>query len=256
MAQLPRNEVDRIQAKKESKWVQYDTLAQIPEQIRRDADRNSGVTRKATAVMIRNSLLMAFLTRLPWRQRNIRELTIAPFASGGNLYKEEIPAQCRMAKSQWVEEALRTNPRERFWQCYFRPHETKTGCLVRLILPRQLVPSLEEYLDNHRAVLLDKHRDPGTLFFTGRGRPFCRKGILRIVGDLTMKYASIRVNPHLIRDIFAVRWLEDHPEDYLTLSKILWHSNVNTTIRIYGRGFDESHGARAAQRWLDKRNGT
>jgi hypothetical protein len=29
-------------------------------------------------------------------------------------------------------------------------------------------------------------------------------------------------------------------EDYLTLSKILWHTNINTTIRIYGRRFNES----------------
>ena len=202
---------------------------------------------------MRDSLLMAFITTLPWRQRNIRELKVMPFADGGNLYKEEIPAHCRMARSPWVEEALRANPRERFWQFHFRSHETKTGCVVRAILPRQLVPPLEEYIARHRGVLLGEHRDPGTLFFSRRGHPFSRGAILRMVGDLTMKYGKVRVNPHLIRDIFAVKWLQDHPEDYVTVMKILWHRNIQTTLRFYGAGFDESHAAVRVEEWQDRR---
>jgi integrase len=58
---------------------------------------------------------------------------------------------------------------------------------------------------------------------------------------------------HLFRDIFAVKWLEQNPEDYLTLSKLLWHRNIRTTLRIYGRNFDESYGVRRAEEWLEKR---
>src|SRR5579859_7910492 len=68
-----------------------------------------------------------------------------------------------------------------------------------------------------------------------------------------MRYTGRRVNPHLLRDIFAVKWLEDHPEDYLTLSKILWHRNIQTTLQIYGAGFDESHGARRVDDWREQR---
>jgi integrase len=50
------------------------------------------------------------------------------------------------------------------------------------------------------------------------------------------------------------RWLDDHPEDYLTLSKILWHSDVRTTLRIYGRNFDESNGAAKVDEWLKKKS--
>ena len=40
------------------------------------------------------------------------------------------------------------------------------------------------------------------------------------------------MTPRIFRDIFACAWLEDHPEDFLTLSKILWHLNINSTLRI------------------------
>jgi integrase len=72
-------------------------------------------------------------------------------------------------------------------------------------------------------------------------------------GRLTARYAGRRVTPHLFRDIFAVKYLEDRPEDYLTLSKVLWHSNVQTTLGVYGAKFDESHGARRVDEWLDQR---
>jgi integrase len=44
----------------------------------------------------------------------------------------------------------------------------------------------------------------------------------------------------MFRDIYAYMWLEKFPEDYLTVSKLLWHKNINTTINIYGRRFNES----------------
>jgi len=75
------------------------------------------------------------------------------------------------------------------------------------------------------------------------------------VADLTIRFVGLKINPHFIRDILAYKWLEDHPEDYLTLSKILWHKNIQTTLRIYGQKFDESNGVRRVEEWLDRRNG-
>ena len=253
MAELPNGQDSRTKEKKDHKWVPYQTLVRIPDQIRRDLAATADLTKKAKAAMVRDAMLIALLTTLPWRQRNVRECRVKPFAQGGNLFMEEIPPNSVIAKPKWVEDTLRANPRQRFWQFYFRSAETKTGRAIRGIVPRQIVPLLEEYLDHHRAVLLGEHPDPGTLFCTGRGTPVCRNELIRMTGAITMKYTGRRVNPHLFRDIFAVAWLEDHPEDYLTLSKILWHSNINTTIRIYGRNFDESHGARRVEQWLDER---
>jgi hypothetical protein len=57
----------------------------------------------------------------------------------------------------------------------------------------------------------------------------------------------------LFRHIFATKFLEERPEDYLALSKILWHRDVETTISLYGAAFDESYGARAAEQWRNQR---
>ncbi len=57
-----------------------------------------------------------------------------------------------------------------------------------------------------------------------------------------------------VRNSVAYKWLKEHPKDFLTLSKILWHKNVQTSIRIYGSRFDESSGTCAMEAWLDQRS--
>jgi integrase len=70
---------------------------------------------------------------------------------------------------------------------------------------------------------------------------------------LTLRHAGRRVSPHPFRDIVAYTWLKEHPKDFLTLSKMLWHSNINTTLQIYGSRFNESSGVCATESWLDGR---
>jgi hypothetical protein len=74
---------------------------------------------------------------------------------------------------------------------------------------------------------------------------------LTIEKERGMSTGSRRVNPHLFIDIFAVKFLEEHPENYLRLAKILRHPDVKPTIRLYGRKYDESHGARVAEDLLE-----
>jgi integrase len=202
--------------------------------------------------MMRNALLIQLLITLLWRQQNIRLCKFMPFSQGGNLYKEPIPPSSRMKRSPWAQEALRANPTERFWQFFFRAHETKTEYVARGPLPIQIVQPLEQYIARYRGVLLGNRPDPGTLFFNRKGRPYDRKALTRIIGDITMKYGKVRVNPHLFRDIWAVKWLEDHPEDYLTVMKTLWHRKIDTSLK-YGAGFDESHAAVRIEEWHNKR---
>ena len=252
IAELPNDFEVLAKERKERRWVSYDALARVPDQIRQDVERVYGRDERATALMARDALLIEWMITLPWRQRNIRECKLLSFAKRGNLSKEEIPTNSTMAKAEWAQQQLRANPAETFWQFYFRPEETKTGNIVRAILPYQLVGPLEDYLRCYRPILVDGV-DPHTLFLNDHGRPFCSRRLESLVGDLTLRYAGRRVNPHLFRDILALKWLEDHPEDFLTLSKILWHRNIKTTLQIYGANFDESHGARRVEQWLDAR---
>jgi len=78
------------------------------------------------------------------------------------------------------------------------------------------------------------------------------------VEEATLRYGrenSRPVNPHLFRDIFAAAWLRDpeHYADYLTLSKMLWHENVDVTVRTYSWIFNESVGTNAAGQWAEER---
>jgi len=78
----------------------------------------------------------------------------------------------------------------------------------------------------------------------------------KVIGHWTLQYGGVRTTPHLFRDAIAFKWLKEHPKDYLTLSKMLWHKNVQTTIQIYGARFNESSGVCAMEAWLDQRETT
>jgi hypothetical protein len=236
--ELPQGNV-RTKETKEKKWVDHKQLRKIPELIRQDRSKQCSHVnhKKVDATLVRDELLMQWMTILPWRQRNIRLCKLASKEANGNLFKAEIPSFSTLATPKWVDEQRKSNPKAEFWQFYFRADETKTGQVVQSLLPRQLVPILEEYL--RLRPLLVKGEDPGVLFVNLRGHAFNSMGLGDLVAKLTVRYAGRRVTPHLFRDIFAHRWLQDNPEDYLTLSKILWHRNLNTTLQIYGRNFDD-----------------
>ena len=193
---------------------------------------------------------MKWLLILPWRQRNIRECRVS--GPEPNLFKNTIPAFSELTKPDWVLLEEQRNRSAQFWQFRFGPHETKTGIAIHSLLPKQLVPLLEEYLSGHRPHLLrGNHCD--TLFVNHRGGPIDETTMTQTVRQLTLRYAGRIVSPHRFRDIVAYAWLQDHPDDYLRLSKLLWHRNINTTIRIYGARFNESSGVCAMESWLEER---
>jgi integrase len=250
IAGLPPDVDNRTKQLKAQKWVDYDVLWRAPGRILNDANRAANSRKKA--VLTRNALLIKWLLVAPWRQKNLRECRIGPSSLGGNLCFEEFSPIATLAKPKWVEEALQINPHQEFWQFRFAPNETKNGREVHAIVPKQLIELLEDYLRVHRPVLVSGD-DPGTLFLNDDGRPYSKVIIAIRIGRLTAQYAGRRVTPHLFRDIFALKYLEERPEDYLTLSKILWHRSIQTTLKIYGARFDESHGARRVEEWLDSR---
>jgi integrase len=201
---------------------------------------------------------MAFLANLPWRQRNLREAKLGARDEGANIFKEELRVFDTCAKPSWVKEKLQEDPHATFWQALFRENEHKMGPKLRnqvhIIIPRDLVPVLEDYIQNHRPVLA---KDPTVknLFVGVKGKPLGIERMARVVGNITLRYVGRRVTPHLHRDIFALAFLQDNPEGYLTLSKALWHSNPKTTLDAYAANFDESHGVLATEEWLERRKG-
>lgn len=253
VSQLRDEAEDTNDTAKARKWVSYDELSRIPEEIRREIGTLGSSDTKKKAILFRDLLLIAWPLVQPWRQKNQRECKLGDPANGANLFKAQISPLSTIARPEWVQEALKKNPKEEFWQICFRREETKAGCQVDAILPKQLVPLLEEYLKVHRPVLVC-NGEPGTLFVNDQGRPYGNNSFCERVKNINLRHVGRGVNPHLFRDIVAIKWLEEHPEDYLTVSKLLWHSDIRTTLLIYGKRFDESHANRRMEQWLDERS--
>jgi integrase len=197
-----------------------------------------------------DELMIRWLTVLPWRQRNLRECRIA--GSAPNLFRAKVPLYSDIDKPAWLLEAEKKDPNIEVWQFHFSTDETKTGVEIKAILPRPLVPLLEEYLTEYRPLLIND-TDPGTLILSGAGTPISINEMTNKITSLTLRHGGKRVNPHLFRDIVAFTWLMDHPRDFLTLSKLLWHSNVNTTLRVYGSRFNSSVAVTAMEAWIEER---
>jgi integrase len=245
---IPRDSESEKRERKESKYLPYEMLESIPAMIRARGQEIADTNRWKAAFLVHDELLFMWLVTLVWRQRNIRECQI-----GHNVFKAEIPALVDIAVPRWAQERLNANPREEFWQFHFREDETKTHREVRSILPRRLVPLLEEYLEHYRPLLL-RGFDPTNLFLNRRGHPFNREKLAGLVSNLTVRYGHRRVTPHVFRDSFAFYWLKHHSRDYLTVSKALWHADIETTIRIYGSKFNESQALCQIEEWLDSRD--
>jgi integrase len=240
--------------RKAAKYVDYDELEAIPAQIRafrEEYAKKKHHIEKRIAKLALEELMFRWYLVFPWRQRNLRECRVGGTAP--NLFKARISPISEIDKPKWVEEEEAKNPAAEFWQISFTPEGTKTHIPVDLLVPHHLVQPLEEYLTEYRPLLL-KGNDPGTLFVAPHGKPMRSDNVGIVIGHWTTKFASRRTTPHIIRDSVAYKWLKEHPKDYLTLSKILWHKNVQTTIGIYGARFNESSGMCAMEDWVNQRH--
>lgn len=253
LKQLKGQAEDTSDVAKAGKWVDYDQLDRIPDEIRLEAKRagNKGIKKRAS--LFRDELLVRFLLTLALRQRNIRECKLASRDKGGNLFKEEVPPMARVTLPKSVADDLKKDPLKKVWQLFYRRDETKGRRPVHIVLPAQLVLFLEEFLEIHRPILVG-NSDPGTLFVNDQGRPFDISSLGRRVGQITFRYVGKRVNPHLFRDIVATKWLAAHPEDFLTVSRLLWHRDAKTTEHIYCKNVDESYAASRMEEWLEERS--
>lgn len=234
---LPASDEEAIRRRKEKKYLPHSVVSAIPKMLRADRPKAAIRGPKKLALMVRDQLLMQWLVTLPWRQRNIRECRIS--GPSPNLFKGQLRTNIGIDKPSWVRETLKQNPNAEFWQFCFCKEETKTGNSLHCILPLKLIVLLEEYLSDYRKVLVHDS-DPGTLFVKANGKAMEDKEVKNTVSGLTLRYGGRVVTPHLFRDIFAYMWLEKFPADYVTLSKLLWHRNINTTLNVYGARYNES----------------
>ena len=248
---IPTESYETVKERKAKKYLDYDVLASIPAKIhaRRHAEARQGENHIARLAM--EELLIAWFDVFPWRQLNVRECRIS--GPNPNLFKAKVPEFSSIEKPTWAVKEEAENANAEFWQVKFSPEETKTSVAVHSLVPSQLISLLEEYLSKYRPLLV-KSTKVATLFVTPRGRTMDEANIGQTVSDLTLRYGGRRVTPHLFRDIVAYAWLKAHPKDFLTLSKMLWHKSIATTIKYYGGRFNYSTAVLAMEEWLVERN--
>jgi integrase len=251
LEKLPRVQQSDIDRRKEGKYIPFDVANAIPGRIREARARARNQTDVELALSLRDELIMLWLVILPWRQRNLRECRL----EGGphkNLYHAPISKNSSASQPAWLLEQEKKHPGKPVWQIYFSKDETKSKNEAAGFLPLELAALLEEYL-NHRSALIRVGKpDPGTLFLSDTGTRLTQKRVEALVESLTSVYAGTATNPHLFRDIVAYEWLREHPEDFLTLSKLLWHASVEYTLKVYGSRFNESTGIARMDDWRAK----
>jgi len=240
---------DQLAEKRAAKQVPYETTATIYTKIHAERFSSTRHGAKALATTIRNELAMKWLIILPWRCSNLVGCRIG--GDRPNLFKGPLSSSSLISVNDWARGALDADPKAEFWQCRFSPSETKAKHGVHFLLPRPLIPLLEEYL-RHRSALL-RGQAPETLFVNSLGRKMGVESFEDLVGELTIRHIRKLVNPHTFRHIVAYGWLKEHPGDYLTVSKLLFHRKLETTIRIYASRFNESDGACGMERWFESR---
>jgi hypothetical protein len=250
---IPLEDESELKKRKAARYLEYEIFETIPMAIH--AEVNSSFRKKRThhaACLATEELLIRWLLILPWRQRNIRECRIG--GPNPNVFKGKISPFSDLDRPAWVIDQQARNPETEFWQFSFAPAETKTKVEARAILPKHLIEPLEEYLAKYRPELLNG-KTSVNLFLNRAGRALQASSIRNIVEQWTFRCGDVRMNPHQARDSFAFRWLKEHPRDFLLLSKILWHRNIQTTINTYGARFNVSSGMCAVEEWIEQREG-
>lgn len=191
------------------------------------------------ATRFQRGLMLKFLTRIPMRSRNLREMRL-----GTNLVQD----------------------REGHWLLEFRGNQLKVAKRAgrtneyRFDLTRHCPPEhddllkvLEEYLTVYRPRLPNSTPD-GFVFLTQLGTPYDGAGVHKELATIVARYTGQRFYPHLIRTIWGSEYLDDHPGDFTTVAEMLGDT-VPVVIKTYYDVIPKAQQAKASS-WTRAKFGT
>lgn len=168
------------------------------------------LSRRQAAVAHRDGLLIAFLSLVPLRRKNVARLTL-----GVNLVHLEGA-----------------------WLLVLQEAETKTHQLHEVLWPDELVAPLEIYLEIHRSHLTSltgRWAKPiGELLWVSTdGSPMTEMAIYDRIRARTEEAFGTAVNPHLFRDAAATTLAIADPEHVRVAAPLLGHRTFATTEKHY-----------------------
>jgi hypothetical protein len=221
-------------------WVSLSTLDEIgrslwprkqPHEIRRDKDKQHPGMHSAVRAGI--ALMLQLWTRIPYRQRNMREMRL-----GDNLHKD---GQGR-------------------WRLTFRGEQLKIASkrgqtnVFALPFPPSLVPLLEDYLTLWRPIILAKVGHPDThVFLTQFGTPYTTSTLRRTTSKIIYSYTGRHWHPHAIRTVWATEWIQKTHGDFY-IAAVMLNDRLETVIAKYTHLLEEDV-AEKAYRLIEERNG-
>lgn len=167
------------------------------------AGRRPSPMRQAQLVM--RELAFRLLMQRPLRQKNLRQIRLE-----SNLIRD----------------------RDGTYTLSFSGPEMKNGQPLEFHFPENLIGLLEKYIRDHRPILRNEHDNP-YLFPNPNGGHICDRTVQNFIKNHTRRVIGKHLYPHLFRDSVAFWILKHHPEYLLLVSKLLGHSDIKTTIRIY-----------------------
>jgi len=109
--------------------------------------------------------------------------------------------------------------------------ETKNNVAIDQELPPQLVRQIQVYLRKYRPILLE---GPEPWLFPGENggrRP--NAGFGQQLSKFLAKEVGIVMTPHQFRHLAAKLYLDQHPDGFETVRRLLGHKSIETTMRNY-----------------------
>ncbi|MDB5660490.1 MAG: xerDC2 [Cypionkella sp.] len=101
-------------------------------------------------------------------------------------------------------------------------------------LPKDLVRSMQAYLDRYRPVLLCGKQSSG-LWISQYGEPLTKDGLSRELPKVVQRHFSIAMRPHAFRHIAATSIAEVDPEHVNIIKDILGHATLAMSEKHYNR---------------------
>jgi integrase/recombinase XerD len=162
------------------------------------------------AILYRDGLIVAFLSLVPLRRRNLEGLRL-----GQNLIE---------ANGHWT--------------VSLKAEETKTHAPLEMDWPDLLVGPLAIYLEVHRPLLTSRDgrwsKSVGDALWVSKdGSPMTQMAIYDRIRARTMAAFGTAINPHLFRDAAATTMAIADPEHVRISAPLLGHRSFTTTERYY-----------------------
>jgi hypothetical protein len=214
---------------KDDAWVPVKQLRQIgeslwPSKLPEQLNGNGRLTASQAGI----SLMLQLWSYIPYRQRNMREMSLEK-----NLYKHDGAWRIKFASGELKVAIRRGQPN-----------------ILDVSFPKRLIPQLETYLTIWRPILIKNIvPPPSEIFLNQHGRPYTKNKLAERTTWNVYSYTGKYWHPHIVRTVLATEYIRDTGKFY----NAAWMLNdtFDTVIKNYAHLRDENV-AENVYEWVEK----